>query len=159
VEDARSLRARFSSFFKQGQDSRPAEYKSISIRNVVTKETRVRIAILKLYAKKYKDSNEGSKVQVIGFEPRPLLKITPPQDASDRRVKVFNFIEATQKLANTFSDEDLDKVVRQAAAFCPGQLRKLFVIISDDMVKSARSRKRNAEAAADGEPPRQRPSV
>lgn len=156
VEDARSIRSRFSSFFKKGEDTRPTHFKNISIRNVVTKETRIRIALLKLFASKYSDSNPGSKVQVVGYEPRPLLKITPPQNASDRRIMTFNFIEATQKLPKNFTDEELSKIVRQAAFSFAGQLKQLFVIINDDMVRSARNRKRVADSDATGEPPRQR---
>jgi hypothetical protein len=162
VEASRSIRSSFSGFFKGGTDSRPTELKNISISNVITRETRIRISILKLFAKRYLDSNPGSKVQVIGYEPRPLLRLTPPADSAGKasRVQTYTFMEAVKKLPATFSDEEVGKILRQASSQFPGRLRSLFVVLSDDRVGSARNTatrnpKRGAEASG-MEPPRQR---
>ena len=87
--ESKHIRTTFSKFFTGQVDTRPDPMKGISIRNLLTQETRVRISILHLYAKRYHESNPGSKTKVIGFEARPILKLMPPQDASDRRVQVY----------------------------------------------------------------------
>jgi hypothetical protein len=158
VEKSREIRKLFGRFFTGGKDSRPRELKDVSISNVVTKETRVRIAIMKVLGKKYLTSNPGSKVQVIGYQPRPILRLIPPQEASDRRPKSFNFIQSVQKLSKTLVDSELADVAKRASAQFSGRLRELFVIISDDMVPRGRARpdKRGPETASEDEPPRQR---
>ena len=92
VEDSRAIRIKFGSFFLggAGNNRRPAALKGISIKNRVTPNTKTRIVILKLLANRYRDSNPGSRVKVIGYDPRPLLKIIPAASASDRRQQVFS---------------------------------------------------------------------
>jgi len=157
VEASRSIRSRFSSFFKGGSDGRPEALKDVSIRNVITKETRIRLSIMKMLGKNYQDSNSGAKFQVIGYEPRPTLKLIPPSGGS-ARVKVFTFIEAVRKLPAVFPEAELNKVTRQAAAQFPGRLRSLFVVLSDDKGRSLSVQNRNKRGAepSDNEPPSQR---
>ena len=56
--DSAAIRTKFGSFFIGG-DKRPERFKPYSIRNKVTPETKVRIEILKIFGKRYKDSNPG----------------------------------------------------------------------------------------------------
>lgn len=133
VQDSRMIRSKFGSFFARGIDNRPPSLKDISISNVVTRETRIRISLLKLFAKQYRDSNAGSKTLVVGYEPRPLLKLTPPPGVN-QRVKTLTFIEAVRTLPKTFGSDDLAPILRAAKASFPGRLKSLFVVISDDMV-------------------------
>jgi hypothetical protein len=162
VEASREIRSKFSGFFRGGSDSRPAELKSVSISNVVTKETRIRISIMKLYAKKYLDSNPGAKAQVIGYDPRPVLRLTPPADSTGKasRVQTFTYMEAVKKLPSVFTDEEIGKILRQASSQFPGRLRSLFVVLSDDRVRNLRNpAPRNLKRGASDsvqEPPRQR---
>jgi hypothetical protein len=158
VDRSREVRRLFGRFFTGGKDSRPRELSEVSISNVVTKETRVRIAIMKVLGKKYLTSNPGAKVQVIGYQPRPILRLTPPQGASDRRPKSFNFIQSVQKLSKTLVDSELSEIAKRASAQFPGRLKELFVILNDDMAPRGRSRpgKRGPETALEGEPSRQR---
>ena len=90
VEDSKAIRIKFGSFFLggAGNDRRPAALKGISIKNRVTPNTKTRISIMKLLASRYRTSNPGSRVKMIGYEPRPLLKITPAASASDKRQQV-----------------------------------------------------------------------
>ena len=113
---------------------------------------------MKLLGKRYFEANPGSRYQVVGYEPRPLLRLTPPADSSDRRTKSMNFIEAVQKLSKTLVDSELAELANRAAGQFPGRLRELFVIISDDMVSKSRTRKRGREGQAEEEPPSQRRS-
>ena len=121
-----------------------------SIRNLLTLESRIRLSLLHIFAKRYASSNPGSKTQVIGFENRPFLKVTPSQDASDRRVQSYNFIEAVQKLPTNFSKEELKMTLDQVRGQTrlTGKLKLLFVVISDDMIT------RGPRAAKAGEGPK-----
>ena len=142
VEESRLIRDTFGAFFVGGKKP-PSNLKKYSIRNLVTLETRVRLQILKIFAQRYRDSNQGAKTQVIGFETRPLLKLFPPEGSSDRRVKVFTFIDAIQKLPAAFTPEELQPVLEMVRyqTQLSGRLRSLFVVISDDLLPHPKSAK------------------
>ena len=67
VKDSREIRAAFGKYFAGGRDSRPAALKAISISNWTTPGTKVRIAVLKVMAARYRSANPGSRVQVLDF--------------------------------------------------------------------------------------------
>ena len=94
AEMSKGIRDKFGLYFNGRVDKRPPTVKKISIRNAVTTATLARISIMQLFGKRYQSSKPGSSYTVQGFEPRPLLKIFPAADASDRRVQTYNFIEA-----------------------------------------------------------------
>ena len=130
---SQEIRHKFGSFFIGGQDRRPAELKGISISSKVTPGTQIRIMILKLLGRKYLASNKDSKVKVVGYEPRPLLKITPPETSSSKRVKIFNFIEAISKLPTHFTAAEMSPIVTRARIHFKDRIRSTFIVISDDM--------------------------
>ena len=135
VSDSKAIRDKFGSFFLGGRgDQRPPALKPYSIKNRVTPETKIRISLLKLLAQRYRDSNPGSRVQVIGYDPRPLIKITPAADASDRRVKIYNYVEAVKALPIPSASE-LAPIIRRINPRLSGQIRSVFIILSDDQYK------------------------
>ena len=148
TSDSTEIRTKFGSFFVGGQDRRPDSLRSISISNKITPGTQVRIMILKLLAKRYRTSNPGSTVKVIGFESRPILKITPPEDASDRRVKSFSYMEAIQKLPTQFTESELEPILAKARVHFQGALRSTFVVLNDDAPR--RQRQRPAQSTTSG---------
>ena len=135
VEDSKAIRRKSGTFFLGSVDKRPPHLKHLSIKNRVTGETKIRIDILKLIARKYRVSNPGSKVQVISYEPRPLIKITPAASASDRRIKVYNFVEAVRKLPTNFTPAETEPILRRVNPELLGRIRSLFVVLSDDQFK------------------------
>ena len=135
AELSKKVRDKFSSFFSGGQDSRPASLSGLSVRNCVTPGTLARIAILQLYAKRYRESNRGSRAHVIAYEARPLLRITPAPEAKDRRVLTFNFIDAVKKLPSNFTQEEIDNLLSRISPSLHGSLRSILVVVSDDMLK------------------------
>ena len=142
VSDSKAIRVKFGSYFAGGKNTKPEEFKEISIKNRVTPETLTRISVMKLFAKRYRDSNPGSKVQVIGYDPRPLMKITPPSSASDRRVKVYNYVQAVTKLPMNFPASEFEPLLRRINPELAGKIRSLFIVLSDDAFKKIlRSRK------------------
>ena len=140
VEDSSAIRRRFGSFFVTGSDKRPEGLTEISIKNFVTPETRIRISVMKLLAKKYRESNPGSKVKVIGYQPRPMIKIVPAASAADRRVMNFNYVQAVTKLPCRFSPSDLEAITRRINPRLQGQIRSLFIVLSDDTIKKKKSK-------------------
>ena len=130
---SQEIRSKFGSFFAGGQDKRPDGLRSVSISNKITPGTQIRIMLLKLLAKRYETSNPGAKARVIGFEPRPLLRITPPATSSDRRIRTFTFIDAIRKLPTNFTTAEVRGIVAKARVHFANKLRSIFVVISDDI--------------------------
>ena len=100
VSESSAICKKFGSFFlgEPGTDLRPESLKGISLQIKVTPATYGRIVILKVLGKRYVAANKGLKFQVITYQPRPLLKITPAEGSTDRRVLTFNYIEAIRSL-------------------------------------------------------------
>ena len=139
LSDAKAIRRKYGSFFigiREGsRDKRPEGLTSISIKNFVTPETNTRISILKLLAQKYRLANKGSRVKVIGYEPRPVIKITPAASASDRRVMQYHYVEAVTKLPIKLSSAEVEPILRRINPNLLGKIRSVFVILSDDSFK------------------------
>jgi hypothetical protein len=148
VEDSRAIRSKFGFFFQGGEDRRPSDLSSVSVRNWVTHETRVRLAIMKILGKRYKDSNPGSKVRVVSYEPRPSLHLTPPPSSKDKKVKRFDFIESVTRLPTSFTSAEITTIMKVVGNKFMGRLRSLFIVISDDM---RRIRPSQAPDSAGGE--------
>jgi len=149
ASESREVRTKFGKFFVGGNDDRPELFKrdEISIRNRVTQDTRVRIAILQVIAKRYRDSNKGSKSSVIGYEPRPVLRITPPSSVgSDRRSKSYYFVEAVKSFPTNFSEKDLSHILSKVGPRSFGKLRSTFICLSDDLRRPPRPGSRAAES-------------
>ena len=132
ISESKAIKKKFGLLFVGG-DHRPPHLKKIAIRNRVTPETTIRRSIMQLLGSRYKAANPGSKVQVIGFEPRPLLKITPSSSASDRRVKSYNFIDAVRMLPTNFSASETSEIMEKINnPKLLGKMRSLFIVLSDD---------------------------
>ena len=116
VEVSKEVRTKFSSFYHDGVDKRPTFFKPYSIRNLLTQGSRIRLAILQVIGRRYKDANQGSVVKAIGYDPRPLLRIIPAQDADSRRVQTFTFTEAVKKFPTTFSKSDLQFILSKVGS-------------------------------------------
>ena len=150
TSDAKAIRRKFGSFYLGGQDKRPPALDTINIKNQVTPETNTRISILKLLAKRYRDSNPGSKVQVIGYDPRPVIKIIPSSSATDRRILTYHYVEAVTKLPTNFSAAEVEPILRRINPALLGKIRSLFVCLSDDDFKKlVKPLKSKQQAAAD----------
>ena len=147
TDDCKRIRDKFGSSFKAGATPLPDGLKGLSIRIRHTHATRVRLTIMQILAENYKSSNPGSKIQVINYEPRPMMRLTPPAGASDPRVMNFNFIEAVTRLPIKFSKKDLAEVMKTVSGKFKGQLRSLFVVLSDDDRDSTRRRRESVSSS------------
>ena len=139
INESKQIRDKFGGFFK-GEKRPPPELKSYSVRNRITPGTQVRISVLQVLARRYKVSNPGSKVKVIGYDPRPLLKITPPSGAQDSRQKTYNYIDAVRSLPTNFTESELDFIFQKINPRLCGQLRSIFICLSDDAFRRKKVR-------------------
>lgn len=155
VDASKRIRDLFSGFFQRGvAASLPSSLKGISIRNKVTHETRIRIAILRQLGINYKERNPGGNYQVKGFESRPVLVINPPSSATGPRSRSYNFIEAVTNLPCELSDANLVHIHQVINTRNPGKLQSLFVVLQDDdraridlLVQQHRDRDRGSRPA------------
>lgn len=151
ADDSKRIRVKFGSAFKAGADPLPPGLSDLSIRIHYTHASRVCLAIMQVLAANYKASNPGAKTQVINYEPRLLMRFTPAPGSSDPRVLKFNIIEAVTKLPLKFTRKDLARIMQVVSGKFKGQLRSLFVAISDDdRVTASRSRHRDSETSSSG---------
>jgi len=149
--DSQEIRSKFGYFFTRGVDTRPEALASVSIGNRLTPASQIRIAILKLMAKRYTDSNPDGKAKVISYEARPMLRITPPTSSSDSRVKNFTFIDAVKRLPVNFTPSELRPILLKAGNRFSGRLRSLFVVLDDDAKVSRPSRTTSGHADGSGQ--------
>ena len=149
VADSKAIRDKFGSFFVGG-DKRPDTMKGYSVRNRVTPNTKVRYSVLQVLGRRYKTSNPGAKVKVIGYEPRPSIKITPDSDASDRRALTYNYVEAVKTFPTNFNSDELDFILKKVNPKLSGRLRSLFIVLSDDVFRKrlSKAKSRSAQAPA-----------
>ena len=132
ADASRRIRDIFSGFFgRNAKFPLPPSLKGISIRNKVTLDTRVRIAILRQLGLRFQETNgSGSSFKVKGYDPRPLLVTTPASRGA--RPRTHNFIEAVQQLPSQLSDEALMIIHQIIGERHPGALQSLFVVLQDD---------------------------
>ena len=94
VDVSKRIRDLYSGFFSRANSVQlPPSMKGISVRNKVTHDTRIRIAILQQLAANYKTTNPNSSVHVRGYGSSPTLFILPAQ-GSTSKPRTFNFIDA-----------------------------------------------------------------
>ena len=134
VEASKAIRDAFSGFFRGGANSptRPPGLKGIDIRNKVTFESRIRVAILKQLGLNYHASNPGSSWTVRSFESRPQIIIVPASNSADTRVRTWHYMDAINMLPVTLSDDNLVQIHRVIGGGFQGRLATLFVILSDE---------------------------
>ena len=158
VADSKGIRDKFGEFFLggKGRDGRPEALKHISIQNRITPGTQLRISLLKLLAARYQASNPGGSASVLTYEPRPMIKIIPPEDASDRRIQNYHYIDAIKNLPVNFTQAELKPILERVNSKLKGTLRSIFVVVSDDMLpgskfKGKSNRSRSGGTSGDGQ--------
>ena len=152
VAASERIREIYSGFFSRRKSlPLPQDFKGISVRNKVTLATRVRIRILQQFASNYLASNPGATVNVKGYDSRPQLTLTPPRGSTSRQ-RGYNFIEACTMLPAVFSDDGLAQIFQVVGAHFQGELRALFVVLSDDMLKKRSKASHVAVAAPESAP-------
>ena len=129
---SKQIRDLFSAFFRRNRPAKlPQDLKGVSLRNKITKETKIRIEILRAMGELYTASNPGSSYHLRGYESRPLLAIYPPPNSGGHQ-RTYNFIQASTSLSARFSDDHLTKIYQVVGNSCMGKLRSMFVVLNDD---------------------------
>jgi hypothetical protein len=129
---SQEVRSKFGSYFVGKIDRRPEALKGVSISNRITPGTQVRILVLRLLASRYEKSNPGGRAKVIGYESRPIIRITPPSESTDKRVKTFTYMEAIRYLPTCFTKAEVQPILAKIDPKFRGKLRSTFVVLSDD---------------------------
>jgi hypothetical protein len=151
LNDSKAIRRKFGSFFLGSQDKRPPHFKHVNIKNFMTPETKIRVSVLKLLAARYVNSNPGAKAHVISYETRPTFKIVPAPDATDRRPKTFNYVEAVRAFPTNFSDAEVTPILRRINPKLSGKIRTIFIVLSDDLFRKVTSKfQRSGDQGATG---------
>ena len=131
VASSSRIREIYSGFFRKERPMKlPPSLKGVSIRNKITLNTKIRLAILREVGSIYKESNKGSFYKANGYTSRPFLVTTPPRGAG--RPRKYTFMQAVTSLKATFSDANLIKIFQTINDHHPGELQALFVVIKDD---------------------------
>ena len=126
------IRDIFSGFFRRVHPiSRPPALKGVSIRNKITPNSKIRIAILHQLGSIYAETNSGGSYKVRGFDPRPLLVTIPPNGSTDHQ-RNYTFMQAVTMLPANFSDEHLTQIYQVVSGQQIGNLQSLFVVLNDD---------------------------
>ena len=129
---SKNIRDLFSGFFRRNRPMKlPQDLRGISVRNKITKETKIRIEILRAQGELHKASNPGSSYHLRGYESRPLLAIYPPQNSGGQQ-RTYNFIQAATTLSTRFSDDHLVQIYQVVGNSCMGKLRSMFIVLNDD---------------------------
>ena len=87
---------------------------------------------------------------MISYQPRPMIKITPAASASDRRVMLFNYVEAVTKLPCKFTPAEIEPITRRVNPKLAGQIRSIFIVLSDDVFKNKWFPPKQAAPAPEG---------
>ena len=103
----------------------------MSIRNKITPDTKIRIAILHQLGSIFTESNNGGSYKVCGFVSRPLLITIPPKNSTGRQ-RTYTFMQAVTTLPSTFNDEHLTRIYQVVSSQQLGKLQSLFVVLNDD---------------------------
>ena len=80
-------------------------------------------------ASNFKATNPGSSVHVSGYHPRPLMTTST---GSAAKPKSYKFIQAVTTLPAIWSDQNLARIFQVVGQHFQGELRSLFVALSDD---------------------------
>jgi hypothetical protein len=68
-----------------------------------------------------------------------MLKITPPETASDKRTKSYDFVEAVKKFPTNFSAKELGHILPKIGKHQFGSLKSVFICLSDDLKHKPRA--------------------
>ena len=158
VEQSRRLRELYSGFFRQNNPVKlPKHLKGVSLRAMLTLNTRIRLAIMRQLGANYKASNPGGSFKVRGYGSRPDMVIMPPAKAASSRPRKLTFIQAATSLPAIFQDESLILIYQAVGQSNRGKLRQLFIVLNDDdhdrcldMVKKHHKERRAAGRSRSG---------
>ena len=77
-----------------------------------------------------------------------MLKITPGTGVADRRTRTYFFVDAVKAHPTNFGGEDLDFIMKKVNSRLQGQLRSLFIVLSDDVFKKRLSQQKKSTRPA-----------
>lgn len=132
IEVSKRIRDLYSGFFQHSNPVKlPSSLKGVDLRNKITLNTKIRIAIMKQIGARYVEANQGASFKVRGYDSRPTIFINPPS-GSTSKARSFTFMDAITSLPSHFTDERLTQIFMVIGTSNRGRLRQLFQVVSDD---------------------------
>ena len=77
-----------------------------------------------------------------------MIKITPAASADDRRVQIYNYVEAVKALPINFPASEINPIIRRVNPKLLGQIRSIFIAITDDQYHHLRPKGSTPAASA-----------
>lgn len=129
---ARAIKDAFSLFWRRNSRRRlPEELKGITITNVTTFCTRIRVRLLKELCKLHQAANPHLSCFVTSYLPRPELKI---RDKKEPMI-TFSYSDAITRLSHHLTPEFLTGLTRFARTNVPeSELVDRFVVLNPDLL-------------------------
>ncbi len=130
--DSQEIRDAFGLFWRKKSGKKmPTELKGVSLSNVTTFPTRVRVRLLKEVCRRHQSANPDLSCFVTNYLPRPELKIR------DRKGPMlsYNYTETVQKLSHHLTTDflaDLSKFAR--ANLSDEEIKDRFLVLSPDFI-------------------------
>jgi hypothetical protein len=130
--EARAIRDAFSMFWRKNSGHRlPADLKGITISNVSTFATRVRVRLLKELCRRHQDANPHLSCFVTNYLPRPELKIRNKKGP----MVTFSYSAAITRLSHHLTPEFLTELCKFARTNIPeDELADRFLVLNPDML-------------------------
>jgi len=130
--DSQEIRDAFGLFWRKKSGRKlPNELKGVSISNVTTFPTRVRVRLLKEICRKHQAANPHLSCFVTNYLPRPELKVR------DRKGPIlsFDYTEAVQKMSHHLTLDFLTQLCTFAKTNLPEtEVAERFLVLSPDFL-------------------------
>jgi hypothetical protein len=122
-ESAFKIRNTFVTKKKEGE-----EFGRVHIANSVCLATRIRVDILRAFAKQY--GEEGGRVMYVSaYSSRPVLHIK--DKTGNQRPSVLTFADAVTRFGGIVKDDFLGEAYRRAGNSFKGQMEQTFVFLKE----------------------------
>ncbi len=135
VADSQAIRDAYGLFYRKKSGKRlPGGLKKISLSNVTTYSTRVRVRLLKEICHRHQAANPSISCFVTGYLPRPELKIR------DRKGPLlsFTYTEAVQQLSHHLTADFLKDLYHFARTNLPEkEVKDRFLLLGSDLLCTA----------------------
>jgi hypothetical protein len=132
IYDSQAIRDAYGLFYRKKSGRRlPDSLKGISLSNVTTFATRVRVRLLKELCHRHQAANPTVSCFVTGYLPRPELKIR------DRKgpITSYTYTQAIQKLSHHLTQDFLKELYHFARTNLPeSEVAEKFLILSSDLL-------------------------
>ena len=141
--EAKGLRKAYGAKIKEWRENNsfPEEVKGTSLGPSLTLATRVRISILKVYAKEIKSAIENTDSWVIQHIARPILKVQTTNNDGTTSIASFGFVQAVAYIKkelphSNFKTQDLYEAYSIAGSRFGQEISHHFIVLDCSSARS-----------------------